>query len=260
MGSWWACLPVRVVRGRRVAWVVIDRVEKGNSLDLEHILALRRAVEEACGDPGASVVALRGEGDRFFTTGVDLGSVAGVEGPGDAYRLMWEGLGGLCRAIGECGKPVVAAVNGHAVGIGFELLYAADIAVAVRWAKLGTPAVRWGMVPPATPTVGPWLIGSKWASYLALTGELITAEEAWRIGLVNFVVDSVEELVGKVEEIAEKIAGNDAWAVGMVRRLLRQARPEAMIERGLLALTLSTARPETRERARGFIESRRRGG
>ena len=77
---------------------------------------------------------------------------------------------------------------------------------------------------------------------------------------MNFVVDSVEELVGKVEEIAEKIAGNDPWAVGMARRLLRQARPEAMIERGLLALTLSTARPETRERARGFIESRRRGG
>ncbi|MEB3851372.1 MAG: enoyl-CoA hydratase/isomerase family protein [Desulfurococcales archaeon] len=253
-------MPVHTRRDGPVSWVVIDREGKGNSLDYEHARLLAEAVRGECGAPGTSVVAIRGAGDRFFSTGVDLESVASIGGPGDSWRLMYEGLGGVCRAVAECPKPVVAAVNGHAIGIGFELLHAADIAVAVRWAKLGTPAVRWGMVPPATPTVAPWLIGYKRAAYLVLTGDTITAEEAARQGIVNFVVDSVEELEAKVVEVAERIAANDPWAVRMARELLREARPHAMLQRGLLALVYSAARPETVERARGFVESRRRRG
>jgi enoyl-CoA hydratase/carnithine racemase len=252
-----AGVPVSVRREGPVSWVVIEREERGNSLDYEHARMLAEAVEAECGAPETVVVALRGAGSRFFSTGVDLASVAESRGTGDAWRLMYEGLGAVCRAVAGCGKPVVAAVNGHAIGIGFELLHAADIAVAVRYARLGTPAVRWGMVPPATPTVAPWLIGYKRAAYLVLTGDLISAEEAERYGIVNFVVDTIEEMEEKVREIAGKIAGNDQHAVRLARELLREARPHLMLQRGLLALVYTTARPETSERARSFFESKR---
>ena len=252
-------MPVRLLRDGPVTWVVIDREEKGNSLDLGHLLELRERLSEACSGEGV-VVALRGAGERFFSTGVDLGSVASVRGVEDAWRLMYEGLGGACRAVMECGKPVIAAVNGHAVGIGFELLYAADLAYAVRHAKLGSPAVRWGMVPPASTTLGPILVGAKQAAYIALTGRLITAEEALRMGFLNGVVDSVDELVETVKRVAADIAEAEPWALAQALRLLRSARLEALIDRGLKTLALSTARPVTAERARGFLEGKRKAG
>ncbi|MCE4600839.1 MAG: enoyl-CoA hydratase-related protein [Desulfurococcales archaeon] len=249
-------MPIRVERDPLISWIIIDREDKGNSLDYEHARELANAIKGECEDQNTTVIAIRGAGERFFSTGVDLESVAKITGTDDAWKIMYEGLGGVCRALSECSKPVIAAVNGHAVGIGFELLYASDIAVAVRKAKLGSPAVKWGMVPPATPTVGPWLIGYKRAAFIALTGLLITAEEALEYGIVNMVVDNVDELVAKVREVAEAIASNDQWAVRTAKELLREARPHLMLQRGLMSLVYSASRPETVERARGFLDSK----
>ncbi|MEB2836877.1 MAG: enoyl-CoA hydratase-related protein, partial [Desulfurococcales archaeon] len=101
------------------------------------------------------------------------------------------------------------------------------------------------------------VIGAKRAAYLALTGELITAEEALEWGIINGVVESVEELESRVRGIASRIASNDPWAVGLTRRLLASARGRAGIGEGLLALAYSASRPEAWGRARGFIEGRR---
>ena len=251
-------MPVRLERDGSIAWVVVDRVEKGNSLDYEHARALADAVAAACRDPGVRLVALRGAGDRFFSTGVDLESVANIRGEADAELLMMHGLGGVCEAVSECLKPVVAAVNGHAVGIGFELVVASDMAWAVRWAKLGSPAAKWGMVPPATTTIAPWIVGYKQAAYIVLTGRLVSAEEAYRMGFLNGVVDSVDELVETVKSVARDVEKLDPWAVAMAKRLLREARPRLIVERGLQALTLSASRPEAAERAKGFMEGRGR--
>ncbi len=250
-------MPVRIIHEGPVSWVVIDREDKGNSLDYAHAVELAHRINEACNYKDTSAVAIRGAGSRFFSTGVDLESVASVEGVEDAWRLMYEGLGGVCRALSSCDKPVIAAVNGHAVGIGFELLYASDLAYAVEYAKMGSPAVKWGMVPPASTTIAPWIVGYKQAAYVALTGELFSAREAQAMGFINGVVESVEQLVETVMGVAEKIAGNDQWAVRTAKSLLRGARLHLQLERGLLALAYSTARPETRERARGFLERKR---
>ncbi|MCE4620638.1 MAG: enoyl-CoA hydratase/isomerase family protein [Desulfurococcales archaeon] len=249
-------MPIRVERDPSISWVIIDREDKGNSLDYEHARELARAIAEECQATETSVVALTGSGTRFFSTGVDLASVAEVRDEKDAWKLMYEGLGGICGALHECSKPVIAAVNGHAIGIGFELLHAVDIAVAVKGAKFGTPAVKWGMVPPGTPTVGPILLGYKTAAYLVLTGDLISADEARDRGIVNIVVEDHEELRKTVREIAEKIAGNDQWAVRMAKELLREARSRANIQRGLMALVYSTARKETRERTKEFFKKK----
>lgn len=251
-------MTVLVRRDPPISWVIIDRQDKGNSLDSEEARRLAERIREECTTGETSVLVLTGAGDRFFSTGVDLGSVAEVRDEKDAWRLMYEGLGAVCGAVHDCEKPVIAALNGHAIGIGFEILYHADIVVAVRSAKLGTPAVKWGMVPPATPTIGPWLIGYKNAAYLALTGRLVSAEEAQKMGIVNIVVEDREELVRVVEEIAGEIASNDQWAVRSIKRLLRGARPSVLVERGLSTLVYSTVRRETRERARGFLERRKK--
>lgn len=251
-------MTVVVRRDPPISWIIIDRRDKGNSLDYGEARQLAEKIRGECSGGETSVVVLTGAGDRFFSTGVDLGSVAEVRDEGDAWRLMYEGLGAVCGAVHDCDKPVIAALNGHAIGIGFEILYHADIVVAVRNAKLGTPAVKWGMVPPATPTIGPWLIGYKNAAILALTGRLVSAEEAQRMGLVNIVVEDSRELTRVVEEIAEEIASNDQWAVRSVKRLLRGARPTVYLERGLSSLVYSTVRRETRERAQGFFERKKR--
>ncbi|MEB3774169.1 MAG: enoyl-CoA hydratase/isomerase family protein [Desulfurococcales archaeon] len=249
-------MPIRVERRGPASWIIIDRVDKGNSLDLQHALQLADTVRAECSHSDTSVIVLRGAGDRFFSTGVDLEAVASIRGPEDSWMLMGEGLGGVCRALSECSKPVIAAVNGHAVGIGFEMLYASDIAIAVKGAKLGSPAAKWGMVPPATTTIGPWIIGYKAAAYIALTGRLLSSEEALRLGIINMVVDSPEDLDRVVEEIVEDITRNDQWAVRTAKELLREARLHMSLQRGLAMLVYSASRNEARRRARGFLEGK----
>ncbi len=90
------------------------------------------------------IVALRGAGERFFSTGIDLNWVASLGNVEGAASLVYEAFKRVIQAMLECKKPVVAAVNGHAVGLAFELVQIADMAVAVRGAKLGVPAVKWG--------------------------------------------------------------------------------------------------------------------
>ncbi len=246
-------MPVRVERRELVSWVVIDREDKGNSLDYDHAVQLAKAIRGECSSSETVVVAVRGVGKRFFSTGVDLSAVAGVRSIEDGLKLMYEGLGGVCRAVLECRKPVIAAVNGHAVGIGFELVNAADMAWAVKWAKLGSPAVKWGMVPPGTTTMGPLLVGVKHASYIVLTARLVSAEEAYRMGFLNGVVDSLEELETTVNSVAKDIAANDRWAVEQALALLRSTRIHAFLDLGVKTLTISTVRRETVERALTFI-------
>ncbi len=250
-------MSVKVERRGPVSWVIIDREDKGNSLDYEHARLLAGKLKEECTFPETRVIALRGAGKRFFSTGVDLASVAGVRGASDAIRLMMDGLGGVCRAITGCDKPVVAAVNGHAVGIGFEMVVASDLAFAVRGVKMGSPAVRWGMVPPASTTIGQYIMGQKLASYIVLTGDLLTSEDLYRAGALNGLVDNVEELVATVESVASKIAANNEWAVREALRVLRASRMHHLTEIGLRALVLSTARPEAAERARTFLGRKR---
>ncbi len=249
-------VPIKVERDPPISWIIIDREDKGNSLDFEHAKLLAEKITEECSNQDTQVIVLRGAGSRFFSTGVDLESVANVRDEKDAWKIMYEGLGGVCNAIHECDKPFIAAINGHAIGIGFELLHAADIAIAVKHAKLGTPAVKWGMVPPATPTIGPWLIGYKRAAFLTLTGRLISAEEAMECGIVNIVVEDENELISKVKEIVNSIIENDQWAVRMSKRLLRESRLRMNLQRGLITLVYSTARKETRDRARKFFEKK----
>ncbi len=251
-------MPIRVRVDGPVSWVIIDREDKGNSLDYEHALELAKAIRKECGNPETRVVALRGAGSRFFSTGVDLASVASVSSIEDAYKLMAEGLGGVCRSVTSCEKPFIAAVNGHAIGIGFEIVVASDLAFAVRGVKMGTPAVRWGMVPPASTTIGQYYLGPKLATYLVLTGDLLLSDDLYSKGVLNGLAEDVEKLEEIVKTVAEKISKNSSWAVKEALRVMRASRPHHLTEIGLRSLVSSTARSETVERARGFLEGKNR--
>ncbi|MEB3757500.1 MAG: enoyl-CoA hydratase/isomerase family protein [Desulfurococcales archaeon] len=250
-------MPIVVERDDLISWIIIDRVEAGNSLDKPHLDELAAKIREECEEPSTRVVVVTGRGEKFFTTGVDLGATSRVRGLDDAWSLMYEGLGGVCLAMTGCRKPVIAAINGHAIGAGMELLNAVDLAVAVRWAKFSSPAVRWGMVPPGTPTLGPFLFGAKNAALVALTGRTFTAEDVLRMGFINMVVDSTEELRREVRKLAEDIAKGEPFAVEQTRRLLADSRLHFWVDRGLRALAESTARPVVAERASEFLKGKR---
>jgi len=250
-------LPVKTVREALVSWIIIDREDKGNSFDLEHMKLLQEALARECGNEETVLIAVTGSGDRFFSTGVDLESTASIEGLDDAWRLFYEGLGSLCRAIVSCEKPVALAINGHAIGIGMELLVAADFAYAVKNAKFSSPAVRWGMVPPGTTTMGPFFFGPRNAAMIALTGASFTAEEALAMNLLNGVVDGRDELKERIHWLAGQLAKADPWALRQARRLIASARMEMLIDRGLRALAESAARPVVAEKTRGFLRGRR---
>lgn len=240
-----------------IAWVVIDREGKGNSLDYEHAIELARAIRRSCEMEEPVLVAIRGSGNRFFSTGLDLEALAGIGDAMESWRLAYEGFGGIFKSILDCGKPVVAAVNGHAVGIGFEIVNVADLAWAVKTARLGVPAARWGLVAPDTPVAGPLLFNPKHAALLTLTGKLITAEEAYRMGFINGVVENTEALVSMVREAALQIKEKDPWAITQTLRLLRAPRKAHLTELGLTSLAFSSTRSESRNRAREYLSRRR---
>ncbi|MCE4614993.1 MAG: enoyl-CoA hydratase/isomerase family protein [Desulfurococcales archaeon] len=250
-------MPIVVERDGLISWIIIDRVDSGNSLDEPHLRELADKIKLECEEPSTRVIVLTGKGDRFFTTGVDLVSTSRVRGLDDAWKLMYEGLGGVCLSITACKKPVIAAINGHAIGAGMELLNAVDLAVTVRRAKFSSPAARWGMVPPGTPTLGPFLLGAKHAAMIALTGRTFTAEEVKQMGFINIIVDNLDELKQEVRKLAEDIAMGEPFAITETRRLLASARLHFWVDRGLRALAESTARPVVAERASEFLEGKR---
>ncbi|MGC9071437.1 MAG: enoyl-CoA hydratase/isomerase family protein [Acidilobus sp.] len=250
-------MTVRVERSGDVSWVIIDRQEVGNSLGLKDMIEVRGAIEGECVSGDTVVVAITGAGEKFFMGGVDLKETASIQTPDEAWRLMYEGLGGVCRAVFSCRKPIIAAVNGYALGAGMEIIHASDLAYAVRWARLGLPPVKYGMVPPASPTIGVLLSNPKLMAYMVLTGEMITAEEAMRYGLVNDVVDSVEALRAKVEEVASKIAANEPEAVYAARALMAESKVQWLSDKGLRTLAAFTARPVVRKRIEELLLNRR---
>ncbi len=250
-------MPIKTRREGLISWIIIDREDKGNSFDLEHMKLLVEALQEECSTEETVVIALTGSGDKFFSTGVDLQATASISGFDDSWKLFYEGLGSLCHAITTCEKPVALAINGHAIGIGMELLVAADFAYAVKNAKFSSPAVRWGMVPPGTTTMGPLFFGPRNTALIALTGTTFTAEEAYKMNLLNGVVDGKDELYEKIQWLAGQLAKADPWALRQAKRLMASTRMELLIDRGLRALAESASRPLVAEKTREFLRGKR---
>ncbi len=216
----------------RIVKITMNRPNVLNALNRVAIGELRTAFEQAARDDEVRVVILTGMG-RGFSTGHDLKE--GIAGPEDGRKLHVE-IWDLMYTIWEMGKPVIAQINGHCLGIACDLALACDLSVAADVATFGEPEIR-ASSGSEFPLL-PWVVGMKKAKELILTGDTIDANEAERIGMVNKVVplDRLEEEVGK---LARKLANVPAFALRMNKTTINKAF-EMMGMRNAMAQSLES--------------------
>jgi enoyl-CoA hydratase/carnithine racemase len=194
-----------------IAYVTLNRPKVLNALNQGTWENLRTAFEDARDDAAVRGVILTGAGDKAFIAGADIGELAHVTAV-EAEKSSSYGQAVL-NLIENLGKPVIAAVNGFALGGGCETAMACTIRVASEKAKFGQPEVTLGLIPGGGGTQRlPRLVGKGRALQLILSGEMISAQEAYRIGLVNEVV-SAADLIARAEAILRKIFSNAPVAV-----------------------------------------------
>jgi enoyl-CoA hydratase/carnithine racemase len=194
-----------------IAYVTLNRPRVLNALNGKTWEDLRSAFEEARDDGEVRGVILTGAGDKAFIAGADIGELArlsAVEGEESSANGQ-----AVLNLVENLGKPVIAAINGFALGGGCETAMACTIRIASETAKFGQPEVKLGVLPGAGGTQRlPRLVGKGRALQLILTGEIISAQEAWRVGLVNEVVP-VANLLSRAEAILKQIFANAPVAI-----------------------------------------------
>ncbi len=194
-----------------VATVTVNRPDKLNALNAEVIAELGDVAGRIEKEPAIRGAILTGAGSKAFVAGADIGELA-AQGPIDGKARSLEGQR-VFRSLERCGKPVIAAVNGFALGGGCELAMACHLRVASDQARFGQPEVKLGIGPGYGGTVRlPRLVGHARALELLLTGQMIEAQEAHRIGLVNRVVPA-DRLMADSEQLLRAILENGPLAV-----------------------------------------------
>jgi len=244
-----------------VATITLDRPEVRNALDRTAYAELDAAFREAQRDADVRCVILTGA-DPAFCSGDDVKAImlgAERESTTAALRAVRPAPTPAAMAVLECDRPVIAAVNGAAVGWGMDLSLLCDIRIASQRAKFGELFIRRGLIA----AVGglwrlPQIVGPSRAAELLFTGDVIDAAAAERIGLVSRVVPH-EELLPAARALATRIAANAPLALRYMKEGLRRARSGDLHELGAyVGTTLATlfATEDHREGARAFVEKR----
>lgn len=240
-----------------VAFVTINRPDKLNALNDQVMAELADAAERIATDDGIRGAILTGAGPKAFVAGADIGDLA-RQGPFDGKARAMRGQAAL-RRLETCGKPIIAAINGFALGGGCELAMACHIRIASDTARFGQPEVKLGIAPGYGGTQRlPRLVGKGAALQLILTGEMIDAPEAYRIGLVNRVVPA-GDLLAESEKTLRGILAMGPLAVRLALEAVDQGL-EMTLEEGLLLeanhFGLLAATQDTKEGLTAFLEKR----
>jgi enoyl-CoA hydratase len=245
---------LRVERRGAVAWCTLDRPPL-NLLEPGLIRALRESFESLGRDPAVRVAVVTGAG-RAFTGGMDVHVLRDLDA--GAARVLIAGLRDAIDAVHRAPFPVIAAVNGHCLGAGFELAIACDLRVAAASATFGLPEVRVGVPSVIQAALLPGLIGPGRAAEMLLLGTAVEAERALAWGLVNRVVEG-ERLAAAVEETVNGVLACGPEAIRLQKQLIIRWResmlPEA-IAAGVDAFARAYATGEPREGAAAFLEKR----
>jgi enoyl-CoA hydratase len=224
-----------------ITTITINRPQQANALNWDTIRELKQAVETTRDMPETRVVVITGAGERSFVGGADINALASLDvvKAEQFIRAVHEAF----RAIREHPAPVIAAVNGYALGAGLELMMSCDIAIAADHAQLGMPEVKVGVPSVIECALMPNIIGLMRTRELLLTGDSIDAHEAYRIGLVNQVVPSAE-LPAAVRRMAQRLMSNGPQALflqkELINRWLNLPMDEA-IEAGIKSLAMAYA-------------------
>lgn len=201
-----------------IAVLTLNRPDKLNALNAELLRELDATLEKLSADPSVSCAILTGAGEKAFAAGADIAAM--LEMGTEQARAFSEMGHRVCSRIEKAPFPVIGAINGFALGGGCEIALACDFLYASDKAKLGQPEVNLGVMPGFGGTQRlARRVGIARARELCYTGDTIAADEALRIGLVNAVVPHAE-LLGKVREVAAKIAGKGRLAVAQCKRTL----------------------------------------
>ncbi len=223
---------LRVAVDGGVAMVTINRPKVLNALNEALFAALQRAFTELALNDVVRVILVTGAGEKAFVAGADIGELRALEGSEAGEAAARRGQA-VFRLIETCGKPVIALINGFALGGGCELALACTMRLASETAKLGLPEAKLGLIPGYGGTQRlPRLVGRSAALKMMLTGEMIDAAEALRLGLVEEVVPP-GRLLERGRELAEKIASGAPLAV--------QASMEAVARGAEMTLLEATA-------------------
>ena len=210
-----------------IAWIRLNRPKVLNAMNKQLWLDMKAAMNDAGADDAVKVVVITGEG-RAFSTGADLKD--SKNRTIEQYRDYLGELQETSRMILRYPKPTLAAINGYALGSGYELALACDIRIAAETAKIGSPEAK----VTSSVTGGAFrlvqdLVGPGKARELLFTAELIDGKEAARIGLVNKAVP-LEDLIPETKAMADKIAANSALSIRMMKKGLFMAAAEASLE------------------------------
>ena len=240
-----------------IAYVTVNRPKVLNALNMATMEELRAAFTDIKDDAGIRVAIMTGSGEKAFIAGADIAELAKHDAV-SAKEYTHRGQSVL-DLIENLGKPVIACINGFALGGGCEIAMACTMRLASENAKLGQPEVKLGLMPGYGGTQRlPRLVGKGVAQQLVLTGEMITAAEALRIGLVNEVVPGAE-LISRAEAIAAKIIANAPlsvqYAMEAVNHGLDMTLAEGLyLEATLFAVCCTTE--DKNEGTRAFLEKR----
>ena len=241
----------------QIAWITVNRPQVLNALNHKTMDELGEAFDRAGSENGVRALILTGAGEKSFVAGADINELAQQTATErKRFSLIAQRIMGRLETMG---KPSIAAINGFALGGGCELALACTIRIASRTARLGQPEVKLGIIPGAGGTQRlARLCGKGMAHELILTGDVISAEEALRIGLVNKVVEPTE-LIPAAEAVARKIVAAAPLAVRYSMEAIEQGlsgtqNEGLFLEASLFGLCCATQ--DMREGTRAFIEKR----
>lgn len=250
---------IRITKAGKVATIAIDRPEVMNAIRYQTMLEIKAGLNEIEADGNIRVVVITGAGDKAFISGGDISIMA--EGAGYVETLNEVPKGqAICTDIEQFSKPVIARINGIALGGGTEIAMCCDIRIAADTAIMGQPEIKLGIIPGYGGTQRlPRLIGMGKAKELVLTGDQISAEEAYHLGLVNKVVP-LAELDNSVARFCEKISAMGPVALHMAKVAMNNGiqadlRTGLDIEARCFSLTFGTQ--DRIEGMKAFLEKRK---
>lgn len=247
-----------VERKGKVGTLTVSRPEKLNVLDTPTLLEIEKALYELLNDDGVGIIIITGAGEKAFIAGADISAMIKMN-PLESKEFLELGHR-ILRLIEDMSKPVIAAVNGYALGGGLELSMACDMIFVSKKAKFGQPEVNLGIIPGFGGTQRlTRLVGRSKAKEIIMTGELLGAEEAYRLGLVNAVFED-EVFNEEVLTVAEKILTKAPLAVAMSKKAVNEGADlpiQTAISMEVMDFTILMSTEDQKEGMKAFLEKRK---
>jgi enoyl-CoA hydratase len=247
---------LEISRHDSVTLLTIDRVEKHNALTAEFWGDLRRVLAELATDRETRAIVLTGAGDTAFCAGGDIAGFATLTTLESKRAYQIDAMNGFV-ALENCPLPVIAAVNGLALGGGCELTLACDVVIASDRATFGMPEAALGLVPGYGVLRAPHIIGRQMTKLMVMASETLDAQQALQAGLVQRVVPHADLLPTSLA-LAQKIASNAPLAHAVGKRLINRGMEPTEFDYSVEALTVLQSSAETQQRVRNFLDRRKK--